>query len=122
MALLGAFVGSLFAGPLADYIGRKPIVILSDICFTAGSIIMALSQSILILQLGRVIVGLGIGVGSMITPIYLAEVSPISIRGRTVSIYQAMISAGILIAAFTCLLCGRNWRLMLVMPAVPAMI
>ncbi len=77
MALLGAFIGSLFAGVLSDQIGRKPVIIISDFLFTAGSLIMAFAPEIYVLMIGRIIVGLGVGIASMVVPVYLSEVSPI---------------------------------------------
>jgi SP family myo-inositol transporter-like MFS transporter 13 len=77
LALLGAFIGSLFAGVLSDQIGRKPVIIISDFLFTAGSLIMAFAPEIYVLMIGRIIVGLGVGIASMVVPVYLSEVSPI---------------------------------------------
>ena len=77
MALLGAFIGSLFAGVISDQIGRKPVIIISDFLFTAGSLIMAFAPEIYVLMIGRIIVGLGVGIASMVVPVYLSEVSPI---------------------------------------------
>ena len=76
LAQLGAFFGSLVAGPLADRIGRKPVILLADVLFTVGAIVMAIAPEIYVLMIGRIIIGLGVGIASMIVPIYLAEVSP----------------------------------------------
>lgn len=64
------------AGPLADKIGRKKVIIVADLLFTAGAGIMAFSPTLEILMAGRIVVGLGVGIASMIVPVYLAEVSP----------------------------------------------
>ena len=64
------------AGPLADKIGRKKVIIVADLLFTAGAGIMAISPTLEILMAGRIVVGLGVGIASMIVPVYLAEVSP----------------------------------------------
>jgi MFS family permease len=64
------------AGPLADKIGRKTVIMVADLLFTAGAIIMAFSPTLTILMVGRIVVGLGVGIASMIVPVYLAEVSP----------------------------------------------
>jgi len=77
LALLGAFFGSLLAGPLSDGLGRKIVIIFSDLLFVAGSFIMAFSTTIIMLMIGRFVVGLGVGIASMIVPVYLSEVSPI---------------------------------------------
>jgi MFS family permease len=75
--LLGAFIGSLIAGVLSDQIGRKPVIIISDFLFTGGSLLMAFAPEIYVLMIGRIIVGLGVGIASMVVPVYLSEVSPI---------------------------------------------
>ena len=122
VALLGALFGSLLAGPLSDKFGRKPAIILSDVLFTAGSILMAVAQSIGALMAGRVLVGLGVGVASMVVPIYLSEVAPISIRGAVVAFFVVAVTLGQLISSGVALACGRNWRLMLGLAAAPAII
>ena len=76
LALLGAFFGSLIAGPFSDAFGRKPIIIVSDVLFITGSIIMYFAGTVYVLFIGRFIVGLAVGVASMVTPVYLSEVSP----------------------------------------------
>ena len=77
LALLGAFFGALIAGPCSDAFGRKPVIIASDIIFTIGSLVMATAETIPILIIGRLIVGLAVGVASMIVPVYLSEIAPI---------------------------------------------
>ena len=57
MATLGAAVGSIVGGPFADILGRKPTILLADVLFTAGAIVMGLAPSILVLILGRLLVG-----------------------------------------------------------------
>lgn len=75
--MFGAFIGSLIAGVLSDQIGRKPVIIISDFLFIAGSLIMAFAPEIYVLMIGRITVGLGVGIASMVVPVYLSEVSPI---------------------------------------------
>lgn len=122
LALLGAFVGSLIAGPISDNIGRKPVIIASDILFTLGSIVMAAAQTIPTLMVGRLIVGLGIGIASMILPVYLSEVAPIAIRGKVVSAFLLACTFGQLISSIVALLLApsRDWRLMLALAAIPS--
>ena len=73
---MGAFFGSLLAAPLANRFGRKLVIIFADSLFTLGALLMAFAPTIPVLISGRIIVGLGVGIASMIVPIYLAEVSP----------------------------------------------
>ena len=94
MALLGAFVGSLVAGPISDTIGRKRVILASDFLFIVGSLVMANAESIAVLITGRIIIGLAIGVASMIVPVYLSEISPVRIRGRIVAIFILCVTAG----------------------------
>lgn len=94
LALFGAFLGSLIAGPISDKFGRKLVIIFSDILFTVGSLVMAFTDSIKILMFGRIIVGLGIGIASMIVPIYLSEISPVSTRGSIVATFVMAITIG----------------------------
>ena len=93
-ALLGAFLGSIAAGPCADKYGRKPVIIFSDYLFTIGSFIMAFTRTIWILMLGRILVGLGVGMASMVIPVYLSEVSPVSKRGTVVASFVMAITIG----------------------------
>lgn len=94
LALLGAFFGSLIAGPSSDAIGRKPIILISDIIFIIGSLVMALAETIPVLMAGRVLVGLGVGIASMSVPVYLSEVAPTSIRGTVVTGFVIAITIG----------------------------
>ena len=64
LALAGAAVGSLFSGTLSDYYGRKLVIIIADVMFTLGSLLMCYAPSIKMLIAGRVIVGLGVGVAA----------------------------------------------------------
>ena len=64
IALLGAAFGALFSGNLSDKIGRKKVIIIADLVFAAGSIIMAVAPSIGWLIMGRFIIGVGVGFAS----------------------------------------------------------
>lgn len=94
MATLGAAVGSLFSGAASDKFGRKKLILLADVLFTLGSILMAVSPTIPVLMIGRFLVGLGIGIAAQIVPLYLSEVAPIEIRGKVVAINVALITIG----------------------------
>jgi SP family arabinose:H+ symporter-like MFS transporter len=100
-ALLGCIIGVAAAGKLSDRYGRKTIMILSASLFfiSAMGCMLATSSSLLISF--RLIGGLGIGVASMVCPLYIAEFSPSSFRGRMVSLYQLAITLGIVSAYFT---------------------
>ena len=89
IALFGAFIGSLIAGPLSNKFGRKPIIITTCMMYVFGTLVIALATQINHLLIGRVIVGFSIGVSSMVVPVYLSEVAPVKIRGRLIANYIA---------------------------------
>lgn len=94
---LGCIGGCLVAGALADRYGRKPGLLLAALIFAVSSLGMALAPSMLVFVLMRFCAGIGVGMASLLSPIYIAEVSPASIRGRNVAINQLTIVIGILI-------------------------
>jgi SP family arabinose:H+ symporter-like MFS transporter len=96
-AILGCIMGSLTAGSLSDRLGRKKVLIFTAILFAISSIGASLPESLTGFVLFRVIGGMGIGAASMLSPLYISEVSPAKIRGKLVSVYQLAIVVGILI-------------------------
>ncbi len=100
-ALLGCIIGVAAAGKLSDRYGRKKVMILSATLFFISAIgcMLAINSSLLISF--RLIGGLGIGVASMVCPLYIAEFSPSKFRGRMVTLYQLAITLGIVAAYFT---------------------
>lgn len=100
-ALLGCIAGVAVAGKLSDAYGRKIVMILSAALFSLSAIGCMLSANAAILISFRLVGGLGIGVASMICPLYLSEFSPAGLRGRMVALYQLAITAGILGAYFS---------------------
>ncbi len=100
-ALLGCILGVAFAGKLSDQFGRKKILILSAVLFTISAIGCAMTDNSLNLTLYRLTGGLGVGIASIISPMYISEISPPAIRGRLVTLYQFAITIGILIAYFS---------------------
>jgi SP family galactose:H+ symporter-like MFS transporter len=120
--LAGAAVGALAGGRLADLFGRRSLLIVTALIFGAGAILCALAPTPAILIVGRIIVGLGIGLSSGAVPVYISEVSPPESRGWTVSIFQLAITLGILLAylvdyAFASI---QGWRWMFGLAVVPA--
>lgn len=95
-ALIGSIAGVAFAGILSDKIGRKQTMILSAILFSASGIGCALCADFNQLVIYRIIGGIGIGVVSIISPLYISEVSVAQYRGRLVSLYQLAITVGFL--------------------------
>ncbi len=99
-ALVGCIAGAAFAGVLSDAIGRKKALLLSAVLFTVSAVASALPQNVAQLAVARIIGGLGVGAASMLSPLYIAEVSPARIRGRMVSINQFAIVFGMLVVYF----------------------
>ena len=120
-ALGGAALAAIAAGDLSDRFGRKPVILGVAVIFLIGGLVSAFSTTLTILLIGRTLVGVGIGVTSMLTPLYLAETAPREKRGGLVSLNQLMITTGILVSyiAGYLLAGGGNWRWMLGLGALP---
>lgn len=139
-ALLGCIIGVSFSGKLSDKYGRKIVLILSAVLFLASALGCMLSGSFTVLIIFRLIGGLGIGVASMVSPLYISEFSPSRYRGMMVSLYQLALTIGIVLAYFSnaylanhaadahssssmqTIFSAEVWRAMLGLGAVPAAI
>ena len=143
-ALVGSIVGVIFAGYLSDRFGRKLVMLLSAVLFSASGLGCMISADINQLVIFRLVGGIGIGVASVVSPLYIAEISVPSFRGRLVSMYQLAITVGFLgaylanyglqqysvglaehgsVAGMTGKIFGTEvWRSMLGMESVPAII
>lgn len=119
--MIGAAVGALVAGWLSGHLGRKRSLILGAVLFVAGSLLCGAAWNPEVLIVGRFILGVAIGVASFTAPLYLAEIAPESIRGAMISLYQLMITIGILVAFLsdTAFSYSGNWRWMLGIIAIP---
>jgi len=122
--LIGALIGAMTGGILADRFGRRRVIIATATLFVGGAIVTALSPTFTLLISGRIIVGAAIGVASFTTPLYISEVSPVKIRGRLVSINQVALTSGIVISYLVdyALVDIQGWRWMFGLAAVPAAI
>jgi SP family arabinose:H+ symporter-like MFS transporter len=137
-ALLGCIIGVSFSGKLSDKYGRKIVLVLSAVLFLASALGCMLSNSFTLLIIFRLIGGLGIGVASMVSPLYISEFSPSRYRGMMVSLYQLALTIGIVLAYFSnaylvnhaadaqsngpmhTIFSAQVWRAMLGLGAVPA--
>jgi sugar porter (SP) family MFS transporter len=121
---LGAMAGALVAGSLADRRGRRWTIVAAAVLFTAGALVEAFAPGSIVLVIGRLLVGFGVGVASVAAPLYAAELAPARLRGRMVSLYQLAITMGIFVAYFAdyLLINGNQWRVMLGISAVPAVL
>jgi len=97
-ALVGCIFGAMMSGAMSDHFGRKRLLILAGFLFTASAVWTALAGDFLSFNLARVLGGLGIGLASNLSPMYIAEIAPAESRGRFVSINQLTIVIGILAA------------------------
>jgi MFS family permease len=97
--LLGSVFSTLFAGILADWMGRKPLMILSGVAFAISIPIIALSQGFWVLFYGRLLQGISGGFIGIVVPLYLAECLTASVRGKGTAIFQWMLTLGIVAAA-----------------------
>ncbi len=125
IALAGAAAGAAVAGYISDRAGRRPVILGAGLLFVAGAVFSAIAQDVTTLMIGRLVVGVAIGVASMLTPLYLAEISPARDRGAIVSLNQLCITGGILVSYLVgfALASGTNgWRWMLALGALPGLV
>jgi len=139
-ALLGCIIGVIISGKLSDRFGRKIVLILSAFLFLTSALGCMYATSFTWLIAFRLIGGVGIGVASMVSPLYISEFAPSRLRGTMVSLYQLALTIGIVTAYFTNaylsnhsgdnfaslsatkILSQEVWRAMLGLGALPALI
>ena len=97
--LLGSVFSTLFAGLLADWMGRKPLMVLSGVAFIVSIPVIALSQGYGPLFFGRLLQGISGGLIGVVVPLYLAECLSASSRGKGTGIFQWLLTLGIVVAA-----------------------
>jgi len=128
--LWGAAFGALFSGVLSSHLGRRKTILISAVNFIIGAALCALSPNEHLLIVSRFILGIAVGIASFTAPLYLSEISPQSVRGSMISMYQLMITIGIVLAfmsntwlatyATFAGVTGGHWRIMLGIIAIPA--
>lgn len=96
--LVGAVIGAMSSGRIADRIGRKKVILASAIIFMIGAVWSGLSTSPVMLVCARLFLGLAIGTSSFAVPLYIAEISPTKTRGTMVSMFQLLITIGIMVS------------------------
>ena len=99
-ALVGCMVGAMLAGMLSDRLGRKKVLLISGFAFAISSTGILIPSGIEYFIFFRFIGGIGIGIASILSPMYISEIAPAAIRGRLISIYQLGIVTGILLIYF----------------------
>lgn len=128
--LWGAVFGTLISGILSSHLGRRRTILVSAVIFVLGSLGCAIAPNEHILVAARLFLGVAVGVASFTAPLYLSEVSPQSVRGSMISMYQLMITIGIVLAFLSNTwlasyatfggVTGGHWRIMLGIIAIPA--
>lgn len=131
-AIVGCVIGALTAGYTADRIGRKKALIITALLFALSAMGCLLAPSFTLLVIARIIGGVGVGAASMLSPLYISEISPAEKRGSLVSLYQLGIVLGIIIVYFCNYLVAQSgdetwnveygWRYMLGSEAIPAIL
>ena len=111
IALVGCMIGACTCGWLADAIGRKKLLIVSSVIFLVSAILTGAFNTFVAFLVARFFCGIGIGIASGLSPMYIAEVSPTEIRGKLVSLNQMTIVLGILAAQVV------NWQIAQPIPA-----
>jgi len=127
LGLIGAVVGALLTGRITDYLGRKKVILASAFVFATGAIWTGFAPSVTQLMISRFYLGLAIGISSFSVPLYISEISPTKIRGWLVSMFQLLITVGILAAYLSDNAIADNnnlecWRPMLWVGVIPAII
>ena len=124
--LWGCIIGAAVAGKLTDIFGRKKILLIVALLFTLTSIGSGLAPGIDFLIIARIIGGIAVGAASVLSPMYISEISPARIRGRLVSMYQLSIVVGILISYLINYLLHDtgvdNWRWMFLTGTIPSLL
>jgi MFS transporter, SP family, galactose:H+ symporter len=123
-ALVGAVCGSTLSGRFTDVLGRKRAILITAAIFTVGSILCAVAGSLLLLIVGRLAVGIAIGVASYTAPLYISEMAPANLRGALVTLNQLAITSGILLAYVVDAVFAPSdgWRFMFAFGAIPAIV
>src|SRR6185369_8345368 len=123
--LLGCLLGAAGASMIGDRYGRRTSLIASALLFALSSVGAALAPTVTLFSVARLLGGLAIGLASVLTPVYIAEISPSKNRGTLVSLNQLAIVVGILFAYLVSWQIARfgesSWRWMLAIAAIPSL-
>jgi sugar porter (SP) family MFS transporter len=120
--LIGAVLGAVIGGIISDKTGRRHALFITAVLFLIGTTFLYIATGFFELLIGRIITGIAIGIASLVVPLYIAEVSPINLRGRFVSFNQLAISLGVLLAYSInySLASDGEWQVMFGFAFIPA--
>ncbi|XP_062084661.1 sugar transporter ERD6-like 5 isoform X3 [Humulus lupulus] len=117
---IGAMIGAIVSGKIADYIGRRGTMGFSEVFCIVGWLFIVFAKVAWWLDLGRFLVGCGMGLLSYVVPVYIAEITPKNLRGGFTTVHQLMICCGVsltyLIGAFV------NWRILALLGTIPCLV
>ncbi|ORZ25174.1 general substrate transporter [Absidia repens] len=124
---LGAFVGAVSGGVLADHMGRKGVMTFSSVIFLFGSFFQIGGDNMALILCGRAITGYSVGIYSMLVPLYQSELAPKHLRGRLITIHQFAITVGIFTSSWisygtTVIPNGSSWRLAIGLQVIPCLV
>jgi SP family facilitated glucose transporter-like MFS transporter 8 len=114
---IGAMVGAILSGRIADFLGRKGALRVSSASYVIGWLIISLLKDAWLLDIGRLFIGYGVGLTSYTVPVYIAEITPKNLRGGLTTTNQLSITIGILIAYLLGMLV--RWRLLAIIGIIP---
>jgi len=123
IVLIGAMIGAIVGGAVADRIGRRATLVWAAGIFIVGSLLAPLSTSVAMLIIARAIIGIGIGFTSVTAPVYVSELAPPQSRGMLIGLYQLALTVGIALANLVgyWLAAQQAWRLMFGVAVVPTL-
>lgn len=126
MSLIGATIITTFSGPVSDWVGRRPMLIISSVLYFVGGLLMLWAPNVYMLLLARLIDGFGIGLAVTLVPVYISETAPAEIRGSLNTLPQFSGSGGMFLSycmVFSMSLMPQpNWRLMLGVLSIPSLV
>ncbi|GAY49309.1 hypothetical protein CUMW_118150, partial [Citrus unshiu] len=126
MSLIGATAITTCSGPISDWLGRRPMLILSSVLYFVSGLVMLWSPNVYVLCIARLLDGFGVGLAVTLVPLYISETAPSEIRGQLNTLPQFTGSGGMFLAYCMVfgmsLLASPSWRLMLGVLSIPALL